>query len=286
MTGAPRSGTTWVGRTISESNNVLYIHEPFNLHSPKTHIDLGLKHMYTCVDYSDQKVKIYKRLSDFLAFQQSSSTTEHVTNNTTYHNLATRYLFKDPIALLSAGWFYRNFNFKVICMIRNPLAFIGSLKKAGWDIHFENFSKQKELISKWLSPFQYDIIKRSKGEGDFLDRGILLWNILHFVIHDYRARYPEWFFVRHEDIAKNPLFHFEKIFEFIHQEFDNETIQYIYSFTSDDNPVEAIDYTYQARASMRSLETWKKRLSPKEIMRIKNGTWEVAKHFYNESFQD
>ena len=34
-----------------------------------------------------------------------------------------RLLFKDPIALLSAGWLHERFGAEVICMIRNPLAF-------------------------------------------------------------------------------------------------------------------------------------------------------------------
>ena len=34
VTGSPRSGTTWVGRILSQSPSIGYIHEPFNIRKP------------------------------------------------------------------------------------------------------------------------------------------------------------------------------------------------------------------------------------------------------------
>ncbi len=56
-------------------------------------------------------------------------------------------------------------------------------------------------MNNWLTPFKSNVEKLYSGEDDFIDRAILLWNILHYVIKDYQEMQLNWLFIKHEEIA-------------------------------------------------------------------------------------
>ena len=55
ITGSHRSGTTWIGRTISEHPKVEYIHEPFNVDHPNPRIGLEINTWFAYYNSSNQK---------------------------------------------------------------------------------------------------------------------------------------------------------------------------------------------------------------------------------------
>jgi hypothetical protein len=193
-------------------------------------------------------------------------------------------------------------------MIRNPLAFVGSIKFVGWDCDFENLRRQKYLMQGRLNQFSedVDIMCAQKTKYDIIDRGALLWKILHFVILEYRSKYP-WLFVKHEDIAAAPLQGFRNIFDYLRLKIDSRILSYIDEYTSESNPIEAettkgyrprnatlinawknrlfeAELTgYQPRNSRLSLHTWKNRLSEEEIERVMACTGNIASKFYDLS---
>jgi len=200
--------------------------------------------------------------------------------------LRPRILVKDPIALLSAGWLHEKYDFQVIVMIRNPFAFVGSLKKAGWDFDFENLRKQEILMQCWLNRFTHSIenicTPKGRDDSDLIDRAALPWNILHSVILEYQIQYPGWLFVKHEDISINPELVFHRIFDYLELDVDDKILRYVEPYTSQMNPQEAASTSYQPRDSKLSLHTWKERLSNEEIERVKIATNEIASQFYKK----
>lgn len=195
-----------------------------------------------------------------------------------------RILVKDPIALMSAGWLHEKYGFQVICMTRNPLGFVGSLKAAGWDFDFQNLQRQENLMTGLLRPFQDDVTKMcAKPEGStFLQRSTLLWNILHHVILKYREEYPDWMFVKHEEVAADPMTGFAEIYAHLDLEFSESIQQYVLESTSARNPEEGKSTRYQARDAKEVLRAWQKRLTPEEVDFIKADTLQVASQFYEE----
>lgn len=189
-------------------------------------------------------------------------------------------LMKDPMALLSAGWLYETYGLKVVCLIREPLAFIGSVKIAGWDFLYENFSKQEALMAGLFAPYREQILAMCAGEGDFIDRTTFLWNLLHVAILDYRDRYPDWLFVTYEDVAIAPQTGFARIFDHIGLEMTPAIKDYIATYTSEANPVEAKSDRYQPRDARRGLETWRSRLTEEEIERVVSATADIKAQFY------
>jgi hypothetical protein len=167
VTGAHRSGTTWVGQTIALSRNVRYVSEPFNVEYPNNEVDFKLEHQFTYAPASPQLKEIqisFERLLNYNPFHRAwnickirgldAKTPVRFCKHLILQSRPTRILIKDPIALLSADWLHQMFGFNVVCMIRNPLGFVGSLKKAGWEFNFKDLFVQQELLKKRFSKFE------------------------------------------------------------------------------------------------------------------------------------
>lgn len=295
VTGAHRSGTTWVGRTISQHPDINYINEPFNVEWPNKIINYRAKIWFEHYYSSSEKEKIRNAFDDLFkvnlikhakAFCQKKDFAIAKPYYFTKYIMSRlfdkkRILIKDALALFSADWLYKRYTLNVIVMIRNPLGFVGSLKKAGWDFDFANLNKQTLLMKNLLRPFTFDIKKICKKKpNDFIDRACLLWNILHYVIYVYKKKYPQWIFLKHEDIAQNPILEFERLFMHLGLKMDDSIKSYILNYTSPKNPKESVSTNYMPRNSKSSLFTWKQRLNAIEIERIKVTTRKVAHLFH------
>jgi hypothetical protein len=296
ITGSHRSGTTWVGRTIAQQSKIEYIHEPFNVDYPDPRAGLKLNTWFTDYQSSEEKEKIrvaFDRLikTDSIFYpinlckpidwnlKSLFGFSKHLVVSTLFR---PRILLKDPIALLSAGWLHETYNLQVVCMIRKPLAFVGSLKKAGWDFNFTNLKKQKMLMQRCFAPFAEEVDKLCEYRGNFIERACLLWNVLHYRIAEYQKQYPAWLFVRYENIAVDPTREFEKIFRYLGLAMDQKIRKYIAMYTSGKNAPETQVTTYGPRNSRGSLKTWKTRLTPEECYRIENATRDIAALFYSD----
>lgn len=295
ITGSHRSGTTWVGKTISQHHRICYIQEPFHVSNPNRFMGLKLNTWFAHQPSSDQREEIKLAFDNLFgstplrsAIKMNRMSGIGLTRPLSFgkhlliNSIAKQFLVKDPLALLSAGWLYDEYDLNVICMIRGPVAFVGSLKKAEWDFDFNNLRKQHELMNGLLSSYKIEIDEMCNPgtSADFIDRASLLWNILHFVISRYQSSHPSWLFMRYEDIALNPMVEFTRIFDYLDLDMTRHVKNYITAFTSANNSVESTSNKYQPRDAKASLESWKQRLSEEEIERVESATKEMASHFY------
>lgn len=294
VTGSHRSGTTWVGRTICQHPRMKYVGEPFNIGKNNVYTPRGLECHFTHYESFEAQHEIREAM-DMLFHGGSFRYMERAIRRIGWHPRGqARFargllrgglprpdvLMKDPMALLSAGWLHETYGLKVVCLIRDPLAFIGSVKVAEWDFKYENFSEQKALMEGLFAPYREQILAMRDGEGDFIDRTTFLWNLLHIAILDYRNRYPDWLFVTYEDLAVAPREGFARIFDHIGLEMTPSIENYIDSYTSGANPVEAKSDQYQPRDARSGLETWRSRLTEEEIERVVAATTDIKAQFY------
>jgi hypothetical protein len=189
-------------------------------------------------------------------------------------------LFKDPIAIFSAGWLYRKYRMKVICMIRNPMGFVGSLKKARWNYDFSDLLKQDIFVKSRLNKYYPSIKYFAQNPGDIIDHGCLLWNLFHSAILKYMEEYPTWYFIKHEQVSRDPVAEFNKIFAYLDLEMNESIAKRIKHYTSSKNSSDTDTTAFGPRNARGSLSTWKKRLTSEEITRIHEITAPVAKQFY------
>lgn len=198
----------------------------------------------------------------------------------------SRVLLKAPIAVLSAEWLADRIGTEIVVVIRHPAAFISSLKKLGWSHPFGDFVAQPLLMNGMLSPFDAEIRAFASSERPVVEQGILLWRIIHHAIRTYRERHPDWIFVRHEDLSRDPTTEFQSLFSRLGLEFTPQVEATIREFTGGHNvavPDAAVgtDETLR-RDSRRNLRQWRKRLTDEEFDSIRAGVADVSASFYSD----
>ena len=294
LTGSHRSGSTWAGRMIAAAPSVAYIQEPFNIHHRPGFCSARFHRWFTLVNEHNAR-EYHRALQDCLEFRYRPRAELAVAHSpkdigrlvrdlgrTTSSRLRSRRpLVKDPIALFSAEWLAATFHMDVIVMVRHPAAFAGSLKVAHWDFPFDHFLDQP-LLMKELRGHEAAIRDAARGQLSIVEQAILLWNLIHQRIVDYRDRHPEWLFVRHEDLSRDPLDGFIGIFQFLQLEFTPAVRQRIDEFSHGGNPAEQERLGALRRDSRANIWNWTNRLTDQEIKAVREGTQEVASRFYGD----
>ena len=311
ITGSHRSGTTWVGNIIQNLPRIYYLHEPLTPNS----ITRGLFNTDIWYKYYDPK-KEYENIETILNELFSGSypfkAMFHFKNSlphTDYRNpngindgkIDLKYfkwrintyidskrlnkkeiipLIKDPIALTAAEWIYHKWNSKNVILIRHPAAFVSSLIRLNWRFNFENFTKQPDLIDRFLGPYRSQINNPPK---DFISEASLIWTCITKIIIEYQKLYPNWLYIRHEDLSYDPINEFELLFKRLELSFSNKVKRFIQSTSSHSNPSEVSKKTkvhQLQRDSRKNIKNWKKRLSKDEIKLIRDKTEHLSNKFY------
>lgn len=299
VTGAHRSGSTWVGRMIALSPDLVYIHEPFNVNSnahisPPGIYNVTFDYWFTYITsvnegrfYKSLKKTIELRYNLPAALRESRHPRDWVGEMRQYIRFA-RYRFrgmqpllKDPIAVLSAEWLADRFDMHVVVLIRHPAAFASSVKKKGWTHPFTHFLDQPLLMEEHLGPFEAEIAEYAERPPDIIDQACLLWRIIYYMVSKYKARHSNWIFLRHEDISREPLRYFEMLFAELGLEFTPEIERIITEHSNAANPVEPGRSDNELKRDSRAnIWNWKQRLSPMEIAYIRQKVEDVSAEFY------
>ena len=299
VTGSHRSGSTWTGRMIAASEEVGYIHEPFNIITrPTAKYRINLHSFdnwfqYVCPLNGSEYDQIFSDAVDFkydlLPFADAIRTPAdafHVMMNYLtfrhFRKMELRPLIKDPIAIFSAEWLYQKFDMDVVVLIRHPAAFASSLKIKSWDFEFRHFLNQPLLMERVLKPFETEIINYSETPPDIIKQAILLWNCIHYVILEYRKNHPDWIFIRHEDLSRDPVEGFSEIYKSLGLDFQDYVKMKIIESSNEGNPVENVQGDEFKRNSREVIATWKNRLSENQIAEIRDQTQHIASQFYSD----
>jgi len=197
-----------------------------------------------------------------------------------------RPLVKDPIALLSAPWLAKNFNMDVVVLIRHPAAFVSSILRKNWVFHFEHLLNQEQLMQDVFQPYENEIRYFAANQQPLLQQAILTWKLLHYVIHQYQQKYPDWLFVRHEDLSRDPHLQFTNLYSALKIDIPDNFDRAVQEYCFAGNYELGQDEDRYKRSSMENIYSWKKRLSENEIAAIQNGAGEMARLFYSDEELD
>lgn len=228
VTGIPRSGTTFIGQLLSLSNEVIYFQEPFRTGIKANNENGVFDYWFQYIDMADDNMKtefvnyikkIAKlNISDIRRLKQNNF--KQIANNVV-HVLKKvdlrkkRILLKDPIAFFSAEWLYKQFEgLKVIVTQRNPVDFVSSFVKLGWDIGFDHIENQELLMSKIPEEYKEQVRFYALKEGYIVEKCILLWNIIYSRILFYKENYPNWKYIKIEDYNDYDSKKIENIFNY------------------------------------------------------------------------
>lgn len=301
VTGAPRSGSTWLGNIIALAPGAGYVDEPFHRDCPAGRCAAGFPDYFTYVtrateapyvaalrDTLQWKYNLAAELRTLRSSRQAARMARDFAYFSAMRLRGARCVLKDPIAVFSAAWLADRFGAQVLVNIRHPAAFVASLRAAGWGrVHFETFGNQPALMTERLASFADQIAAATRRMPDPIAGGSLLWNIIHAHIHRLREEHPDWIFVRHEDLSREPVEGFHAAYERLGLDFTGNVRRNLERYTSGAGALAKISIFGTRRRTVRNsrdnIFAFRKRLTPEEIARVRTLTAPVAAHFYTDA---
>jgi hypothetical protein len=300
VTGAHRSGTTWVGTTLAANEHIFYLPEPFNL----DHLYPGLcGARFPCwfmrIDADNEEMyrdDIARMLRlEFCWRDAVAATARSPKASVRAVRIARalrrargggcRPLVKDPIALLSAEWLADTFGTQVIVLIRHPAAFTASLLRLDWRFDLANFASQPALLDHDLAPFAAEIEAAAGHRLDAVAEAGLLWRCLYATVDRYRRERPDWLFLRHEDLSARPVDGFQAMCRHLGIAYSPAIANEVSRTTSPGNPVDAPPGVAHAllRDSRRAAANWRPRMDPADIAALRSSVEDVSSSFYTDA---
>lgn len=297
VTGSHRSGTTWVGKMIASHPHVNYVQEPFNPQYPHpgSPVRYYFEHVTpeTAPQFRAYLDGLMRSPANWWAQVRARPQPRPIVGATLRTFRAwwrritgCRPLLKDPIALCSAEWIARTYDADVVVLIRHPAAFASSLKRLGLRFGFGHLLLQPALMDSYLQPLAAQIQacheQQCAGTLDIIDEAIHCWRVVHHVIRRYQEEHGDWHFVRHEDLSREPQPRFEAVFKYLELPWTRAVQRVIAAHSAADNPeaMSAKDAHQLKLNSRANVWSWSNRLTAEEIRRIRQGTEDVAHHFY------
>ncbi len=192
----------------------------------------------------------------------------------------TRPLVKDPIAVFSSEWLASRFGMQVVVLVRHPAAFASSLTRLGWSHDFQSFLDQPLLLRDHLGSFEDEIRDFAGRTHDSFEQAILLWRLIYSTVATFRSRNPDWTFLRHEDLSLDPVGGFETLYGTLGIELGGDIRRQIAEHSDEENPDEISGWHDVRLNSRASVGAWRKRLTPEQIERVREGTRDVWPEFY------
>lgn len=273
VTGSHRSGSTWLGQMLSIGSDVAYIHEPFNIGLERIK-SLGppIKQTFEYVS-KDADKKYEEELRAYL----NAADKELTKSSSNRIKSEQSIIVKDPIAFMSAEWFYKTYDTRIITLIRHPAAFVSSLKIKNWYFDFNNLTSQKKLMDDFLFPYRDQIEFFAKKPQGIVDQAILLWNLFYYRTRIYQLHFPDWHYIKHEDLSREPLKELKLLYQKLNLTYDNSIEKEI------SKSVKPEVKTEFKRDSKANILAWQDRLSKDEISKIKRETKDISQIYYAEN---
>jgi len=295
VTGAHRTGTTWVGKMLAANRQVAYISEPLNVwHRPGVYrAPVSKWYTFISAENEDEYLPAFRALLDYRYGLWREIRSLHSRKDFLRMGrdlwifvrgglLNQRPLIKDPFAVFSAPWFAGRLGCRVVITVRHPAGFASSLKRLNWSFDFRDMLEQPLLMQRWLDVDRAEI---ELGQGDdVIGQAALLWRMIYRVVARMMRLHPSFIVVRHEDLSLDPVACYRDLYAALDLDFTPEVQQEIESASSDENPAELSKQKVHAVKldSRANLDNWKKRLSSSEITRIRNMTGKIAQLYYSD----
>jgi hypothetical protein len=300
VTGAPRSGTTWVGRMLTVSGELGELYEPFNpaahqarwFDPPEFYLYVEARNAASYDGDLTAMSELRYPLSRVLAAATSPARLR--TSWRTWQTVAAHRrngrtaMVKDPLALFSAPWLADRLGFRPVVLVRHPAAFVSSLVRVDWQVRFGSWLRQPLLIDSLLAPWAEAIERAHHSPRDVIQDGALFWAVCNGVVSRWRDEHPDWLVLRHEDLGADPVPAFGDVYRALGLRWSDDVAAAVTASSDAANPAEVTsgDHHVLARDSRALVDVWRQRLSADEIATIRSVTGEVGRAFYGDGMWD
>lgn len=303
VTGANRSGTTWVGRMLSFTPELFYVWEPFNPEYPLPLIGHPLNAHYRRL-LPDE----YAGMRRFIRLKAVEGLVASATGG---HSILAKFrklseitrtsigcfsgkiapLYKDPIALMSAEWMAIETGARVVITVRHPAAYVNSIRRLGWKTGLKGFVNEPLVLDSLPAELRSQVTAAAEKGSDtdeyVLQEAAIWWNIFYWTVNDYRARHPDWIIVRHEDLSGNYMEEFRELCRKLGLTWTEDVSRRIEEACSSKNVVVQGDVAHSDRQDSAALvKLWQKGLSREDKTVIRKLTEPVSSLFYDDASWD
>jgi len=292
VTGAHRSGSTWVGKILASAQGTGYLHEPFNKDLRFSCVNWLPEYWFTYVNEgSSEHIRAalidtihlhypwMRNLRRVRNLRNLQSVWKEARRIQELQRTRARPIIKDPIAVFSAPWFAEHQGAQIVVCVRHPAAFAASLKVKQWHFDFQDLWQQEALMElPAMQPFRDRIheLAINKNAVPIHVQAAALWNCIYGYLAACRIQHPEWHFIRNEDLSLNPQAEFERLFAFLNLPLTTKVRNAIHTTSTNDH---AGGIT---RNSAENIWTWQQRLSPDEIHDVREQTAAIGPLFYSD----
>lgn len=307
VTGLPRSGTSWVGKMLEASGQLVYVNEPMNPSHPPGRspgvLDASVEHYfhYVCDDNADPWRRAF---ADTLALHYRLGR-ELATNRRPYDLArAARYatlfalgrlrrrgaLIDDPYALFSAAWLARTYDIPAVVLVRDPVAFVGAWRAHRWTVDSQELLAQPLLVRDHLETSRADLTAVA-GSDDWLASTAALWRAAYAAVGRFTPGDHRLHLVRYEDLVADPVATFRDLYARVGLTWGESARLRIVAATTtaDQAPAKRFRWNirgglsktaYRPMSSASALDSYRQRLTPEEIHRIHELTADVRESIY------
>ena len=305
VTGLPRSGTSWTGKMLEASRQVVYINEPMSLSRPPGGspgvLDAPVRHRFQYIDPGDD-AEWRRAFSDTLRLRfhpwrelRSVRHPYHLARGTKYgfefalgSLRGKRAMLDDPNALFSSAWLTETMGVRTVIVVRDPVGLIGSWRTLNWRPRLEALLAQPALTRDHLDGMVAGI-GAAIDSGDWIEQMCCLWNVGHRFIDSVGNDLEGVTIRRYEDLASEPIEQYRSLYDWCGLEWSTAAEESIEDATTAPSaPSRAFSWSlkgglsrtaFQRIDSRASVNRPEQRLDPTEIERIRERTDHVLALF-------
>jgi hypothetical protein len=265
VAGNGRSGTSWIGETLGQAENVLYYREPCQ---PRRN---GLR--------AREAEAVWSRYvppgarDPFFEATLGAAFRGHFWPGSGHRladyrgRLARRpqVIVKEVAAFPSTEWVVERWDPMVLIIFRHPAAYAASVRNLKQDA--EELGRLRLLCAEpSLREGRLAArMRRLEGIEDPLEASVASWGIRTSVVLEALGRHPDWLVVHYEDLARDPIPGFRALYAKLGLTWDGGLEAWVRGRISADS-----GGTYStARLSASRIDAWRGQLSPGEIARVR-----------------
>ena len=289
VTGAPRSGTTFVGTVLAGGLRTDYIHEPFN---PDCGI-AGVEDPWLYLEEGEPRELCLRPAIERLLDYREPLRTGFYPNDTPLRRVIKRVVgsrgpfnlrlarmnvfrnaavIKDPVGCLLAEHLVQRYGMKAVVMLREPEGFVASVKRLGWQPRLEPLLAQPRFVTRFLTAEDRDVAA-TFGAGTVVERAALLWRLLNRALLAMAEGNAAVLMVRHESIGEEALATFAAIFAHAGIVFDTAAERRVLRATGGHRAGARARRVQDFHRDSRAIrDTWRAVLDADEIARVRRIT--------------
>ncbi|NEO11841.1 MULTISPECIES: sulfotransferase [Moorena] len=257
--GHGRSGTSWVGKTLSTANRAIYYYEPCNLDiTGKGNMDTWFR--YTRPGERDDLLEnAFDNVFKDLPF-----------GGGWYRGFWARALpnyqiiVKDVASLMSIEWVFKRYNPKLLVIVRHPCPTVLSEinKETPAELSRDTLLHQSSLFQDHLEPYR-SVIEAAKTPIEIFSA---IWAARHRVVADALSRNPEWLLIFYEELCLDPIGKFKELFEQFELPWNRRVENHVLQSSTNNIPGR---YS-KVRISNQQINKWKQTMNQSEVEVVRN----------------